>query len=88
MIVIKSVIVLLLTLPVLLACSSSADKAYKKGKTIECRVDRGLLFGGNYTIEVNNKNAKPSKKFGAHGQSIDTYKLNNGIEVKRSSCKY
>ncbi|WP_044413512.1 hypothetical protein [Thiomicrospira microaerophila] len=84
---IKPIIMLLLTLPTLLACSSSTDKAYKQGKTIECRVERGLFFGGNYTIDVNNKNSKPARKFGAHGQSIEIYKLENGIEVKRANCK-
>lgn len=78
---------ILSTLFITMGCSNHIEKAYDNGKTIMCRVERGLFFGGDFYVKVNKQNSKPSRQFGAHGQSQKIYKLNNGIEVERANCK-
>lgn len=78
---------ILACLTIMAGCSNSIEKAFDRGETLECRVERGLFFGGDYYVTVNKHNAKPSRQFGAHGQSQKTYKLKNGIEVARAHCR-
>lgn len=66
---------------------SASEAKFKQGGTIICEVERGLLFGGDYSVKVNNRNASEDIEYGAHGQSTRVYRLDNGKTVKKSSCR-
>lgn len=66
---------------------SETEANFNQGKTIICEVERGLLFGGNYSVKVNKQNASEEIEYGAHGQGTRVYRLDNGKTVKKSSCR-
>lgn len=66
---------------------SASEALFKQGETIICEVERGLLFGGNYSVKVNKQNASEDIEYGAHGQSTRVYRLDSGKTVKKSSCR-